>query len=167
MSIVSDREKGELRIHGVRFAAIDIKEFCRRLDRLVGPIIAAVQVNSLEVLQGKEDLEAIRKERPDATNKELIDLLVEMDNVAGFGVTTVKADDDYSDPIVLEAFNPFVAAVSGASSAFQTSWWCGAFSSILGRPLEVRNVTYDVERNLLKYQLFTRKGYDVEKSKFR
>jgi ABC-type polysaccharide/polyol phosphate export permease len=31
---VYDSEKGELRIHGKRFAATDVREFCKRLDLL-------------------------------------------------------------------------------------------------------------------------------------
>ena len=158
MSIVCDSEKGELRIHGKRFAATDVREFCKRLDLLVGPTVARVQMHSLEALQGKNDVEIIRKENPKATMKEYVDLITEMDSASGFGVTSVSSGGNYNDPISIETSNPLVVAQVGAASAFQTGWWCGAMSALLGRPLDVANIIYDNERNVLRFQLVTRKG---------
>jgi hypothetical protein len=163
LGIVYDSEKGELRIHGQRSAATDVREFCKQLDLLVGPTVARVQMHSIEALQGKNDVEIIRKEKPHATMKEIVDSLVEMDSASGFGVTRVSSGDNYSDPISIETLNPFVKAEVGAASACQTAWWCGAMSALLGRPLDVVNIVYDDERNVLRFQLVTRKGYDAGK----
>lgn len=159
MGLACDREKGELRIHGKRYAVTDVKEFCRRLDLLVGPVIGAVQMRSLEGLIGQQDLETIKKETPNATLKEIVNSLVEMDAASGLGVTSLSAADNYCDPILIETSNPLVAAKGGAASAFQPSWWCGAMSSLLDRPLEVVNIVFDNEKNVLKFQLITRKGH--------
>jgi len=163
LGIVYDSEKGELRIHGQRFAATDAREFCKRLDLLVGPTVARVQMHSLEALQGKNDVEIIRKENPNATIKEHVDSLVDMDGASGLGVTRVSSGDNYSSQISIETSNPLVVAQVGAASAFQTGWWCGAMSALLGRPLDVANIIYDNERNVLRFQLVTRKGYDAGK----
>ena len=163
MGIVYDSEKGELRIHGIRFAATDVREFCKRLDLLVGPTVARVQMHSLEALQGKNDVEIIRKENPNDTMKEIVDALVEMDSASGLGVTRVSSGDNYDGQISIETSNPLVVAQVGAASAFQTAWWCGAISALLGRPLDVVNIVYDDERNVLRFQLVTRKGYDAGK----
>lgn len=167
MAIVTDRTNGEITVHGKRHAVTDVREFCRRLDLLVGPIIAAVQMHSLEAVLGKNDIERIRKEMPKATIKELIDALIEMDNVSGLGVTSVSADANHGGPIQIETSNPLVASVNGAASAFQPGWWCGAMSSLLGRPLDVRNILCNNEENVLRFQLVTRKGYDALKSNLR
>jgi hypothetical protein len=50
-----------------------------------------------------------------------------------------------------------VAGEVGAASTYQPGWWCGALSSLLGRTLDIRNLTCDVEKNVLRFELFTRR----------
>lgn len=153
--VVLDREKGELRILGTRYAALKAQSFCNNLDRLVGTKVASVIMNNLEVQLGKEDVERILETSPKATFDDVTKTLVATDLVTGMGVTKVMVEKE-TDSIFVETTNPCVRRVQGASKAFLFSWWAGAFSRLLGKPLEVREVNYDEERNFIKARIAPR-----------
>jgi hypothetical protein len=154
--LVWDREKGEIRIMGRRDTAVNAQALCDYLDTLVGVQVAEVITKNLEFRLGKEDGASIRAERPKATTDDFVKLLAEWDRMAGMGVTKVTLTEERDAPILVEVSNPSVKGNVGSSKAFLFSWWAGALTSVLGRELETRNVTYDKERNIMKGEVIAR-----------
>ncbi len=70
-----DETKGELRIDGRRYAAIDMQNMCRHLDSLVGPKLAETIMNNHERRLGAEDAERIRELNPNAKIEAIIRVL--------------------------------------------------------------------------------------------
>lgn len=106
--MVLDRTKAELHLFGRRHAAIDPQSLCSHLDLLVGTVVGEVMINSLETRLGQEDGEWMRKTHPNASTRELVDMLIEGDLVSGMGTTKVALSDDPKDPIRVEIWNPIV-----------------------------------------------------------
>ena len=62
--VVLDREKGELRILGIRRTAINAQAICDHLDTLVGVQVSEVIMHNLEFRLGKLEGARIRLESP-------------------------------------------------------------------------------------------------------
>ncbi len=154
--VVWDRAKGELRILGRRHMAISPGDLCNYLDSLVGAQVAEVIINNLEFRAGKDEAALFRRERPQATVSEIIDLFIKYDSMTGVGITKVTLPENQQGPIVVETSNPCVKGTVGAAKALLFSWWCGALSAALGRELEARNVTYDEVKNLMRCEIVPR-----------
>lgn len=154
--IVSDEEKGELRILGRRRVAIDVEAFCEHLESLVGPSVAEVVMNSHEYRIGREHIKQLRSQNPQATDREIIELLSKGDRLTGVGVVKVTLPENPLNPIQLEVSNPCVKETVGVGKALICTYWCGALSFLLGKELEAKNVTYDEERNLMKCHIVPR-----------
>jgi len=154
--LVVNREKGELRIFGGRFTAVNAQMFCDLLDALVGTTVSAVQMHSVESRLGKEDVERIRRERPQATVQEIINLLIETDCVSGVGITRVTLSGNQDGPIFVEISNPSVKGTVGAAKTFGLSWWAGAMSALFNRPFDLKDVVYDKDGNMTKGRLVPR-----------
>ena len=154
--LVVNREKGELRIFGGRFTAVNAQMFCDLLDALVGTTVSAVQMHSVESRLGKEDVERIRRERPQATVQEIINLLIETDLVSGVGITKVTIPENQDEPIFIETSNPSVKGTVGAAKTFGLSWWAGAMSALFNRPFDLKDVVYDKDGNMTKGRLVHR-----------
>ena len=150
--VVLDKAKGELRIFGKRHIAIDAQALCDQLDLMVGPKVAEVMINQHEVRLGKEDVIEMRAERPQATVRELVDLLISADAASGMGITEVAIPQNPPGPIDLQISNPCMKRTSGAGKALLFSYWCGALTELLGTELKVNYVTYDESNDVLKCQ---------------
>jgi len=153
---VWDKEKGELRILGRRQIAMTPQTLCNHLDSLVGVKVAEVIMNNLEYRSGKDETEIFRKEKPQATLNEMIDLLIQYDSLTGVGITKVTLPKNDHDRIMVQISNPSVKGTVGAAKAFLFSWWCGALSVLLNRELEIEDVTYDEEKNVMKCKIVSR-----------
>jgi hypothetical protein len=154
--MVLDRMKAELYLFGRRHAAIDPQSLCSHLDLLVGTVVGEVMINNLETKLGREDGEWMRKTHPNASTRELVDMLIEGDLVSGMGITKVVLGDDLKDRIRIEIWNPVVKGEKGAAKSFLFSWWCGALMSILGRDLEIKTVQYDEHANTIRCEITPR-----------
>jgi len=86
----------------------------------------------------------------------MIDLLVKYDSVSGIGVTKVTLPKDDQDRIIVQISNPSVKGTAGAAKAFLFSWWCGALTTLLNRNLEIEDVTYDDEENIMRCKIVSR-----------
>lgn len=151
-----DRMKGELKVLGHRHIAMDAEALCRHLDALVGVQVAEVIMDNHEFRLGKDDAAKIREERPQATVREVIDLLLEAELLSGIGTNRITLPDTSIDPIITEISNPVVRGIAGASKALMFSYWSGALSFLLKKDLEERDVVYDQDRNVLKCQIVPR-----------
>jgi len=158
--IVWDKAKGELRILGQRHTALDAQALCDHLDSLVGPTVAEVIMDNHERRLGKEDADRFRRERRQASVREIIDVIIETDLMSGAGVTKVTIPEGamYEGAILVEIHNPCVRAASGAAKAFLFSYWCGALSSLLDNEFEAKDVSYDETENLLTARIVRRAG---------
>lgn len=110
-------ERGELLILGRRHIAIDAEALCRHLDNCVGQKVAEVIMNNHEVQKGKEDISEMRRENPQATVPELLDLMMEEDRISGMGITRINQPGRTSEPIIVEISKPAVAKTEGAGKA--------------------------------------------------
>ena len=109
--IVWDKSKGELRILGKRHTALDAQALCDHMDSLVGPTVAEVIIDNHERRLGKEDAARFRQEQPQATFREIIDLIIETDLLSGAGVTKITIPEEMSGgAILVEIGNPSVRA---------------------------------------------------------
>jgi hypothetical protein len=151
-----DKEKGELRILGHRQTAMTPEFLCSHLDSLVGVKVAEVIMNNLEYRLGKHETEVFRKEKPQATLSEMIDLLVQFDSASGVGITKVTLPKNDQDPITVQISNPSVKGTVGAAKAFLFSWWCGALTTLLNRNLEIEDLTYDEKKNVMRCEIVSR-----------
>lgn len=156
VSLTQDTAKCEIRILGNRHVGIDVQALCDRLDLVLGSRVAGVIMNQHEFRLGKEDAAKIRLEKPQATLREIVDIMVEAERASGVGVINVAAPDKLLGPIELEISNPCVKRAAGASEAFIFSYWCGVFSHLLGKEFKVNYATYDGDRDLLKAEIVQR-----------
>jgi len=150
-----DRQKGELRILGQRHIAIDAEALCRHLDNCVGKKVAEVIVHNHETQKGKEQVEEIRRQYPQATIPQILDLLIQEDCISGMGITRINLATD-SGPTTVEIENPAVAETEGSAKALAFSYWAGSLSALYGREFELNDVVYDQERNQLRGRLLPR-----------
>jgi hypothetical protein len=151
-----DKEKGELRILGRRQTAMTPQTLCNTLDTLVGTQVAEVIMNNLEFRSGKDEAEMLRNERPGASVGEMIDLLIKYDALSGVGITTVSLPKSQESHIVVKIWNPSVRGSVGAARAFLFSWWSGALTALLNTTIEINDVSYDEERNIMVCTLLLR-----------
>lgn len=155
--LVWDQEKGELRILGRRQLAITPQDLCTYLDTLVGVPVSDVIINNLEFRSGKQETELFRKERPNSSVSDIIDVLIKYDSLTGVGITTVTVSpEDRDKPILLQISNPCVKGTVGAAKSILISWWCGALSALFGKDFEAKDVTYDEKSNALKCNIVPR-----------
>jgi len=154
--VVSDAEKGELRIFGTRLTAINAQRLCNHLDTLVGVHVAEVIMHNLEFRAGKVDAARLRAERPRATLQELVKHLTRDDSLSGMGITKVALPENVKNPIEIEISNPSVKGAGGAAKAFAFSWWAGVLSGLLELEMDVKNFLYSEERNMMRCQIIPR-----------
>jgi len=150
---VLDRAKGELRILGRRNAVIDVEALCQHLDGLVGVQVAEVILDNHEVRLGREDAARLRKDKPQAGIRELVDELSHLDLVSGMGVTRAMLPEGLVGDVTLEVSNPILTATRGAAKALIFSYWRGALSFLLGKEKVVKDLTYDDGMNVLRCQI--------------
>ncbi len=157
MAINLDKSKGELRIYGARHIAINVDALCKQLDALVGARVAETIMNNIEYHMGADELAEVRRTKPQAGKREMIDLLIESDLLSGVGVVEVQLPEDSSkDPIYLNIKNPAIKATSGSGKSVIVSYWCGALAALLGQEFDVVDLSYDDKENLLKCHLVPR-----------
>lgn len=154
LNLSLDRENGEVRILDQRFAVVDISEFCKWWDALVGRKVAGVQMKSLEYHLGQADARALMKKMPNATTEENTAHLEEADRISGVGVSKVTRLSD--ELFHIEIQNPVVAATEGAAAFFASGWWCGAMDTVLKKRFDVSDIRHNEERRLLKFNLVAR-----------
>jgi hypothetical protein len=154
--LIWDKEKGELRILGRRQTAMTPEILCNHLDSLVGVKVAEVIMHNLEYRSGKHETEMFCRDKPQATLSEMIDLLIQYDSVSGIGITKVTLPKNEEDRIIVQISNPSVKGTIGAAKAFLFSWWCGALTTLLNRNLEIEDVTYDEEENVMRCKIVSR-----------
>ncbi len=152
------RAKGELRIHGKRYTALDAQALCDHLDSLVGPTVAEVIINNHEYRVGKEDAARFRLERPQATVREIIDTIIETDLLSGVGITkvTIPENPAYEGPFFIEIQNPSVKAAAGAGKALLLSYWCGALSTLFDNEFEAKVISFKEVENVLSAKIVRR-----------
>ena len=151
-----DEANGEFTVTGKRHVLIDVQAFCDHIESLVGTSVTEVIIDNHESRLGREDAERIRKERVEASEREVIDLLVEADRLSGTGLASVILPDNLTRPILLQILNPCVKGSRGAGKSFLLSYWAGALSYLLGQNFAVRNVVHDEAGNLLKCEIVRR-----------
>ena len=154
--LVWDKEKGELRILGRRQLAISPQDLCTYLDNLVGVPVSDVIINNLEFRGGKQETEVFRKEMPNSSVSDIIDILIKYDSLTGVGLTKVILPEDRDKPILLQISNPCVKGTVGAAKSILVSWWCGALSALFGKDFEAKDVTYDEKSNTVKCNIVPR-----------
>jgi hypothetical protein len=93
-----DEAKGELRIDGRRYAAIQVQEMCQHLDSLLGLRLAETAMNNHERRLGAEDAERIRELNPGPKIEDVIGVLIEDDKNAGFGLPKVTITESREQP---------------------------------------------------------------------
>ena len=153
---VWDTEKGELRILGHRRMAIDAQSLCDHLDSLVGTQVGEVIMHNIEFRLGKLDAARLKSARPRVPPSQLVEDLTESDRLSGIGITKVKLSENPGDSMGIEVTNPCVVGVAGAGKTFVLSWWAGAFTSLFDKEFDVKNVTYDKQKNMLKGHISAR-----------
>ena len=154
--VVSNTEKGELRISGMRLTAINAQALCDHLDSLVGVRVAEVIMHNLEFRLGKLDGARVKAERPRATLQELVGHFTRDDRLSGFGVTKVTLPENVNRSIEIEILNPSVKGAGGAAKAFAFSWWAGVLTSLLDREMDVKYFLYYEEGNMMRCQIVPR-----------
>jgi hypothetical protein len=150
-NLVLDRAKGELRIFGKRHTALDAQSLCDHLDSLVGPTVAEVIINNHEFRSGKQDASQFRRERPQATAREIVDIIIETDLLSGTGITKVTTPEgEVKEPgFLLEIRNPSVKPSSGCGRALLLSYWCGALAFLFNGEFEAKDVLFNEAENVL------------------
>jgi hypothetical protein len=136
------------RILGRRHVAVDIEALCEHLDLLVGPQVAEVIMNHHVVRLGKEDAELERKEHPNASSMEIIERFAEAWRLSGMGDVQAKLDENGPE-LRVSIVNPCLRKTEGSAKSFLFSHWCGALSVILGGAFEVKNATYDSQKDVM------------------
>jgi len=154
--VVSDVERGELRVSGARLTAINAQALCDHLDSLVGAKVAEVIMHNLEFRLGKLDATRLRTEEPKATVHELVEHLARDDRLSGFGITKVTFPENAEDLAEIEISNPSVKGPAGAAKAFAFSWWAGILTALLGKEMDVEKFIYDRERNMIGCEIVPR-----------
>jgi hypothetical protein len=157
MAINLDKSKGELRIYGTRHIAINVYALCKQFDALVGAKVAETVMNNIEHHMGADELEEVRRTKPQAEKREMIDLLIESDLLSGVGIVEVQLPENSTKaPIYLTVKNPAIKATSGSGKAIIVSYWCGALAALLGQEFDVVDLSYDDKENVLKCHLVPR-----------
>jgi hypothetical protein len=156
--IVWDKSKGELRILGKRYTALDAQALCDHMDSLVGPTVAEVIIDNHERHLGKEDAAGFRQERPQTTVREIIDLIIKTDLLSGTGVTKITIPEGAMSEgaILVEIWNPSVKTSQGAGKALLLSYWCGALSFLLEGQFEAKDVLFKENENVLTAKIVRR-----------
>ena len=154
MDIDLDRSKGELRIYRTRHVAINVDALCKQLDTLVGARVAETIMNNVEYHMGADEVQEIRRTKPQAGKREMIDLLIESDLMSGVGLVEVQLPEASSEgPIYLNVKNPAMKATSGSGKAIIVSYWLGALAALLGQEFDAVDLSYDEKENELKCHL--------------
>jgi len=143
-------------ILGRRHVAVDIEALCEHLDQLVGPQVAEVIMSHHEVRLGKEDAELERKEHPDVSPMEIIGKLAETWHLSGMRDVQAKLDENGPE-LVVSIVNPCLRKTEGSAKSFLFSHWCGALSVILGGVFEIKNVTYDSQKDVMSARIVSRR----------
>jgi hypothetical protein len=154
--VVYDEAKGELRIEGQRYAAVQVKAMCQHLDTLVGPRLAETIMNNHQRRQGVENAERTRELNPNAEREEMIRVLTEDDRIAGFGIPKVTITEGAEQLAKFEDYNPLITATEGAGKVFIVSYWAGALSALLGQEVYGTNIVYDPTKNTLSCSFMKR-----------
>ncbi len=152
-----DETKGELRIDGRHYAAIDVQNMCHHLDSLVGPKLAETIMNNHERRLGAGDAETIRELNPNAKIEDVTRVLAEDDKNTGFGLPKVRITETREQPAIFETFNLVITATEGAGKVFILSYWAGALGALLGQEVVPTNIVYDSTKNTLSCS-FMKKG---------
>jgi hypothetical protein len=154
--LVVNEEKGELRIDGRRHVAIEITTLLDFMDSLIGTRIAEVIINNIESRLGGEDCGHLRKQKPQASVREIATDLAHVDLISGIGITRFVFSGDKPEEITVETLNPCVTKTTGAAKSFGSSYYRGAFSVLLGKEFEVRDLVYDAKANVRRFRLVPR-----------
>jgi hypothetical protein len=147
---IFDEVSAEILVFGQRRAAIDLAGLCRHLDLLVGQKVAAVIVGNHSKESAKEHIVSIRKKNPNTSFDEIIRALRDGEILKGFGVLKLRMQDDPSVPVELEMRNPIIKASAGTGVQFILSYWAAALSILLSETLDITDVTYEDDADLLK-----------------
>jgi len=151
-----DETKGELRIEGQRYAAIQVEAMCKHLDTLVGTRLAETIMNNHQHRQGVENGKRILDLDPNAKTEQMLRVLAEDDRIAGFGIAEVTITESAEQPAKLKIYNPVVTATKGAGKVFMVSYWSGALSVLLNKEVDHTNMTYDPAKNTLSCSFLKR-----------
>jgi len=146
--LISDAEKGELRVFGARVTAIDAQALCNRLDSLVGVQVAEVIMHNLEYRDGKLDAAKVKAEKPQASLGELIEDLARGFRLSGLGVPKVTLPENAKGAIEIEIANPCVTGSKGAAKSFAFSWWAGVLTTLSGQEMDVKDYIFYEDRNM-------------------
>lgn len=145
-----DEAKGEIRAHGRRFTTIDLVGLCRHLDSLVGEKIAGVIAETHGRETGKDDLTNVRANNSNANFEEIVEALIAGGVHGGHGIAKLRTCEDETTPISLEITNPVIRASTGTCVKLVLAYWEGALSELLGKTLEMTDVSYEASKNILK-----------------
>jgi hypothetical protein len=138
------------KITGRRHILVDIEALCEHLDQLVGSQVAEVIMNHHEIRLGKEDAEFVRKQNPNASPAEIVEKLCESWRFSGIGDVQAKLKLVENGPeLEISIGAPCLTKTTGSGKSFLFSHWCGTLSLILGGDFEVKNVTYDSQKDVM------------------
>jgi len=88
--------------------------------------------------------------------REIATELAHLDLISGIGVTRFVFTGDKPNEIIVETVNPCVTKITDGAKSFCSSYYCGAFSFLLGRSFEVRDLIYDAKANVRRLRLVPR-----------
>ena len=152
-----DSAKGELRILGRRYVALDVESLCRHLDSLVGPSVAEVIMRNHELRLGKEDAEEFRREKPNASIDDIIETIKATDRMSGVGITKITLLDTSGERVSVEVSNPCVMETTGAAKSLLFGYWCGVLSFLFGKEFDAEDVSYNEKENILSGKIVVRR----------
>jgi hypothetical protein len=141
------REKGELQIFRKRHIAMDAEALCQSLDSMCGYQVAEVLLHNHIRKLGREDAGRMREGMPDAAMDTILAKLFESDRLSGRGIAKFTLPHDQQAAINIDMWNPCVKKTEGSGKSLLFSWWCGALGQLLGRDLEIADVSFDPKTN--------------------
>lgn len=115
-------------------------------------------IRNLETREGREECLLIRNGRKGSSIEEIIEHFKKYDALTGVGLTEAILPNQQNGPIMIEIKNPYIKNITGSAKSLLFSWWCGVLSELLGRELDIRSVTYDKDRDIMRCTLETRQG---------
>jgi len=141
-----------------RLGAINIQALCDLLDNLYGPMVSATTMKYLEFNRGKQEASKVALERQSSSIVDLVKEIIKINRITGMGITEVSLPNNSNGTgaYIVEVQNPIVKKAEGAAGVFLISYWAGALTSIIGKQLEVKTISYDESRDVIVGELATK-----------
>lgn len=143
-----DYERGEIRLFGTRIALIDLVPACKRIDKMFGTG-GEVIVNCMAFEQGCQLFEAMMATSPGKSKEELLNEVVSVQPLMGWGVTSLKIVSDSPPRIEVSVKNSPVKTLQGSLKHWMGAFWAGMLSKYFNQQLKCSNFSYDEKEDEL------------------